>query len=1086
MLKYEKIIKHLSLEEKVNLLTTNQASINTMIKNYDLPLFCIIKRVDDYDIPSMEALASTWDKELICEASKEISAHFDNNNIIGIEPCFSKNIQDAYFEGKIAASIISGIEKGKTSACLANIPVNNTHEKRYREAISLPYEIALKDGKPVAFNTKSLDRASQFMNEFNVNGFAIVELDSEYEVIKAINQNLNIVCTSEDAKPIILNALKEYEKLQRLFNGNQISKEEIDAKIVKNEIITFEQLDKVLDRYLDGLAKIDANRLYRFKPNTQVFKEVCDKSIVLLKNDAILPLDFTARPALIGQLAKEPLVYNSFNDLYDDAVASIDYVDFDLTGYDYGYFDDEDNTNLLDAACELSLQSDCAIVYLGVRSGNRLPKNQMDLISRLYDKGVKIIAVITSEEPLIMDFDYMCSAILYSKLSSSAVLKSSMEIIGGKINPTGKTIEYFPANGNAINPEDVTTYKYPFGYGLSYTIVDYENLKVNQDSVEFTLVNSGSYNTNEIVQLYVEYIDENNVAGPRQLRGFKSVPLKSSEPVRISIEFDEYTFRSYFEEEKCYGIKGGKYNILIGRSINEIELMSTIDIEQVLFKYNDHSELVLHTNDERILDEHINSGEDFFKNNIKGLGFKARLAISISLALYVNIALVILTLFMGFEGVNLIFSIIFLVLLVGADAAFVVYFVKLAQEKRRLVKKNIFDDGLELHINMLPQFNQISAFTYPTPKQTVIDEEEIDYVIEEPEEIEPVEEIVKPEAKPETPLVKPITQTEVIENIDFELYVKGFIDYALVYGLIIEPRSARILISALSSAQMVFVRSSSAELLPKLAEITSNYFNSPYRTFALDTASTPFDLMWQVDEDNAYVPTDFALQMKYAQENQKGIVIETLTNVEPTEIIPVLGNIFKFVANPNEKYYLNVEATGTDESLQIPKNLKFIVLENDTKYLEKLPFEVANATLSIEVNIRPNKIIDENADINVKYFTNTLLINTINKLKENNFIPEEYWKKIDDFEESFNNLESYAIHNKAMLIYEKLAGALIESGAEIDEVVDYVIASGIVPCIKSTKTYQNGKGDQTIYTMLEKIFGGDILQMTERTIRKPN
>jgi hypothetical protein len=367
----------------------------------------------------------------------------------------------------------------------------------------------------------------------------------------------------------------------------------------------------------------------------------------------------------------------------------------------------------------------------------------------------------------------------------------------------------------------------------------------------------------------------------------------------------------------------------------------------------------------------------------------------------------------------------------------------------------------------------------------VIDEEEIDYVIEEVEEV--VEQIIaNPEVQPEAPIIKPITQTEVIEDIDFELYVKGFIDYALVYGLIIEPRSARYLLSALAASQMVFVRSSSNELLPKLAEIVSHYFNSPYSTFSLDGVQTPFELMWNVNEENSYEQTSFAKQLKYATNNSKSIIIQTLTNVDSKEIIPVLGNIFKYVSNPNEKYYLNVDVTGNEENSSIPKNIKFLVLEQDSKYLENMPLEVANATLSVEVNIRGNQIIDENANIDVKYFTNSLLVNTINKLKENNFIPEEYWKKIDDFEEAFNNLERYAIHNKAMLIYEKFAGALIECGSEMDEVVDFMIAAGIIPCLKSTKTYQNSKGDQTIYTMLEKIFGADIIQTTERTLRKPN
>ena len=539
MLKYEKIIKHLKLEEKVNLLTTNQALANAMIDNYDLPLFCILKRVDHYDVPSNRALASTWNETLIHDASKEISAHIGLDEIIGVNPNLSSNESDGYFEGKILSNIIAGVEKGKTSACLLDVPVNNFTEEKYRDEIILPYEIAIKEGKPTIYTSKSLDKASVAMNEFNLEGFAIVELESEYEVIKAINENLAILYTNEAAKEIIINAVREYERLLRLLNGNQIEKEEIDAKICNNEIISTSQLDNVLDNYLDGLAHIDSNRLYRFKPNTSIFKNVCNESIVLLKNDAILPLDFTAHPALIGQLAKEPLVNNRFDDIYDDAVAAVDCVDFEITGFDYGYFDNEDNPKLLNASVELAMQSDCAIVYLGVREGNRLPNNQMELITKLYENGVKIIAVITSDEPLIMDFDYMCSAILYSKLSSSDFLKSSMEIIGGKINPTGKTIEYFPVNSLGVNPADPTTYKYPFGYGLSYTIVDYSDLVVRQDGVELTLVNTGAYDIAEVVELYVEYIDDNGVTHDRKLRGFKKVHLKSGEPERINIEFND-------------------------------------------------------------------------------------------------------------------------------------------------------------------------------------------------------------------------------------------------------------------------------------------------------------------------------------------------------------------------------------------------------------------------------------------------------------------------------------------------------------------------------------------------------------------
>jgi hypothetical protein len=313
MLKYEKIIKHLKLEEKVNLLNTNNVLANTMIDNYDLPLFCIKNRVEHYDVPSNRALASTWNESLIHNAGKEISAHVLLDELIGVKPNLSSNVQDGYFEGKILSNIIAGIEKGKTSACVLDVPVNNFTEEKYREDIMLPYEIAIKEGKPIVFNSKSLDKANVAMNEFKHEGFAIIELESEFEVIKAINQNLNIIYSNDNAKEIIINAVREYERLARLLKGNQIEKEEIDAKIINNEIITTEQLDKVVDRYLDGLAHIDSNRLYRNLPNKSVFKDVSKESIVLLKNDAILPLDFTAKPAIIGQLAKEPLVNNKFD-----------------------------------------------------------------------------------------------------------------------------------------------------------------------------------------------------------------------------------------------------------------------------------------------------------------------------------------------------------------------------------------------------------------------------------------------------------------------------------------------------------------------------------------------------------------------------------------------------------------------------------------------------------------------------------------------------------------------------------------------------------------------------------------------------
>jgi beta-glucosidase len=185
------------------------------------------------------------------------------------------------------------------------------------------------------------------------------------------------------------------------------------------------------------------------------------------------------------------------------------------------------------------------------------------------------------------------------------------DVLSGDYNPSGKLTVSFPRNEGQIpiyynhfntgrpSMQDIpskdyrTGYidlkqssKFPFGYGLSYTSFDYSNLVFSSDrlskdgviDVTLTVKNSGDFDGEEVVQLYIRDLVASLVRPVKELKDFKKISLKSGESKKVTFKVDKEKL-SFYNEKLDWVAEEGKFDIMIGSSSADIRLKGTIVYE---------------------------------------------------------------------------------------------------------------------------------------------------------------------------------------------------------------------------------------------------------------------------------------------------------------------------------------------------------------------------------------------------------------------------------------------------------------------------------------------------------------------------
>jgi beta-glucosidase len=304
-------------------------------------------------------------------------------------------------------------------------------------------------------------------------------------------------------------------------------------------------------------------------------REAAEKSIVLLKNENVLPIKKDLKYIyIVGHHAasNEVLLGNYFG-------SSADMKSFleGITGevhpgtsiqYKHATLIDRENPNPIDWSTGEAHDADVIFAFMGIsgllegeegeaiasehkgdRPDIRLPEAQVKYIKKLRNAGDKpIVLVLTGGSPIdISEIEADVDAILFAWYPGEEGGSALANIVFGDVNPSGRLPITFPKNVENLPPyEDYSmegrTYKYmeedplyPFGYGLSYASFEYENLELGSKeiaqgdslTVSVNVKNTGEMKGEEVVQLYLTDVESSSRTPQYSLRGFKRVLLNA-------------------------------------------------------------------------------------------------------------------------------------------------------------------------------------------------------------------------------------------------------------------------------------------------------------------------------------------------------------------------------------------------------------------------------------------------------------------------------------------------------------------------------------------------------------------------------
>ncbi|WP_166244263.1 beta-glucosidase family protein [Paenibacillus turpanensis] len=535
--------------------------------------------------------------------------------------------EDPYLAGKLAAGMIRGIQSHGISACVKHYAVNNQEERRMvidtivdertlREIYLTAFEIAIKEGQ-----TKAVMSAYNMLNGVHTNENMHIMQD----ILRKEWGYDGVVVTDWGGSNDRVAGLLAGNELEMPTTAGETNQEIIQA--IRSGKLQEEVLDECVDRMLDLIFTTE--EVYA-KPYKQQFdvdehhraaQKAAEESIVLLKNEGnILPLKQGVKVAVIGDFANEARYQGAGSSIVnptklDQPWNGLKESGFVTIGYEPGFERyGKKSRKRIEKACALAKNADVVLLYIGLdeateaegldRHDMRIPQNQIDLLDALYQVNPNIVAILSCGAAVEMPWIGKVKGLLHGYLSGQAGAKAMLRILSGEVNPSGKLAETYP-----LQYEDTPSYRYfpgkevsveyregpfigyryfdtanvevrfPFGFGLSYTTFEYSDLQVDRDGVTFSITNTGSMAGMEVAQLYVGCESGLIFRPDKELKGFVKVHLNAGETKRVTIAFDDKTFRYFNVKTDRWEIEEADYKMMIGASSADIRLQDRLFVE---------------------------------------------------------------------------------------------------------------------------------------------------------------------------------------------------------------------------------------------------------------------------------------------------------------------------------------------------------------------------------------------------------------------------------------------------------------------------------------------------------------------------
>src|SRR3954464_3841686 len=544
--------------------------------------------------PTASAIASAWNPDLLRRIGQALAqeARAINLSVIlgpGINmkrsPLCGRNFEyfseDPFLAGELAVGIVDGIQSRGVGTSVKHYAANNQETDRLRvdaqvdertlREIYLPaLERVVKAAQPwtvmCAYNKVNGQSASEntcllttvLREEFGFEGLIVSDWGAVYHRVPALLAGLDL------EMPPALG--RSPEAIVAAVESGEVPADVLDARV-----------RKVLELVAKGMPVLELDESYDADAHHALARAAAAESVVLLKNDGVLPLATDAPVAVIGEFARTPRFQGAGSSqvtptrvdvLLDELRAVYGEVPF-AAGYGIG--ETADDAALLAEAEQVAGSADIVVVVIGLpgadesegfdRTHMDLPANQLATLKAVAAVNPDVVVVLVNGSSVVLgEVTPYARALVEAWGGGRAAGGAIADVLTGTVNPSGRLAEtiphrlednpsyfHFPGDSQVVrygeglfigyrgydkSRQDVA---FPFGFGLSYTTFTLSDLELTTRgsvaegtlaaTVTVTVTNTGTVDGAEVVQVYVQDV-ESSVARPvRELKGFAKVSL---------------------------------------------------------------------------------------------------------------------------------------------------------------------------------------------------------------------------------------------------------------------------------------------------------------------------------------------------------------------------------------------------------------------------------------------------------------------------------------------------------------------------------------------------------------------------------
>lgn len=550
--------------------------------------------------------------------------------------CMESTGEDPWLNARMAESQVKGFqgenfaEKGKMASCIKHFAaygavqsgrdynVTELSEHTLFEDYLVSYRAAVKAGVCMvmtAFNT--IDRKPCTTNKKLLRDILREDMGFDGIVISdygAISESITHG-SSENHRDAAKKAMEAgcdidmmsecyLQNLEALVNDGELSESLIDEAVMrilvlKNELGLFE------NPYKDA-SEEDEKKYCFCDEHKKLSREAAEETIVLLKNDGLLPLNEKQKIAVVGSLADSSEITGSWALFVDKSqtVTMKRAIEELYPNADVTFIPSDEITEKMLSEVK---KADVVILVLGEdqkQSGESfskadisLSKAHTELFDAVYDVNKNVVTVLFGGRPLaVPELAEKTNSLIETWLLGSCGCYALADILFGKVNPSGRLsmsmpyctgqlpISYSAFSTGRPKPKMdgfcpyVSNYMdvpnvplYPFGYGLSYSEVEYSAVSLDKNSLtenekitaSVTLENKSNIAVKEAIQLYIRDIKGSVVRPMRELKGLQKISLEAGEKRTVTFEITEDMLR-FYDADMNYVSENGEFTLWIG------------------------------------------------------------------------------------------------------------------------------------------------------------------------------------------------------------------------------------------------------------------------------------------------------------------------------------------------------------------------------------------------------------------------------------------------------------------------------------------------------------------------------------------